>query len=708
MAVSWFAVLMMALLGAIGRPLEATPGQRRSDEIGARLVAVLAAEESRAATAEQMRDLADATRAESPRVQAAAARALGRLERRDVVPLLLPLLSVKDADVRSEAANAVAQAFRGRPLADAPSVQRLEGVLTALVAAPPADGLYRAIGRLPYETLEQLRTAEGFLRAALDLAQPPASAVRGLESLARLHRKLGSLEGATVERLRWIVGAREKEAQPAHVRRSAMLALVAAQGADARTVEAALTDEEFEVRRLAASAAAGAGSALTAEQRVQFLRTALGDRSPQVRLEAVRSWARRAADQGCSALVDAIRDPAPHVALAAFDALGDHCKEDEQVTGLLAKAIRTPVNPDLWQRRAHALVALAKRSPAQAAAAMPDFAAHDDWQVRLYAARAAAAMNDVETLRRLATDPDDTVVEEALPPLRKGLGARSDPLFIAALNRRTRTAGRATPARPYQVFRAAAMALEGAESTPALLAALTGALHRASEERCDTSRDARLALIARIAELGSRAQEPVLAPLSKDIDPQVADAAASAIGTWTGRRPEVSPEQRRPDLPPLDVRLDDPIVTVQMAGRGLFRMAFYSEQAPLARWRFIRLVRDRYYDGLTFHRVVPNFVIQGGSPNANEYCGDCSFMRDEVGLTMNLRGTVGVSTRGRDTGDAQIFVNLVDNSRLDHDYTVFAYVCPGDLAVVDAIQEGDRMQRVSIGPRGALECPPPR
>jgi peptidyl-prolyl cis-trans isomerase B (cyclophilin B) len=137
-------------------------------------------------------------------------------------------------------------------------------------------------------------------------------------------------------------------------------------------------------------------------------------------------------------------------------------------------------------------------------------------------------------------------------------------------------------------------------------------------------------------------------------------------------------------------------------------MAFYSEQAPLARWRFIRLVRDRYYDGLTFHRVVPNFVIQGGSPNANEYCGDCSFMRDEVGLTMNLRGTVGVSTRGRDTGDAQIFVNLVDNSRLDHDYTVFAYVCPGDLAVVDAIQEGDRMQRVSIGPRGALECPPPR
>jgi peptidyl-prolyl cis-trans isomerase B (cyclophilin B) len=71
-------------------------------------------------------------------------------------------------------------------------------------------------------------------------------------------------------------------------------------------------------------------------------------------------------------------------------------------------------------------------------------------------------------------------------------------------------------------------------------------------------------------------------------------------------------------------------------------------------------------------------------------------MRDEVGA-MHVRGTVGISTRGPDTGDAQIFINLVDNMRLDFDYTAFAHVCSG-MDVVDDIQEGDRIVRVHVLP----------
>jgi cyclophilin family peptidyl-prolyl cis-trans isomerase len=70
-------------------------------------------------------------------------------------------------------------------------------------------------------------------------------------------------------------------------------------------------------------------------------------------------------------------------------------------------------------------------------------------------------------------------------------------------------------------------------------------------------------------------------------------------------------------------------------------------------------------------------------------------MRDELGLRSHTRGTVGISTRGRDTGDAQIFVNLVDNFRLDHDYTVFAEIVRGR-DVVDRIQEADVIERVEI------------
>ena len=70
-------------------------------------------------------------------------------------------------------------------------------------------------------------------------------------------------------------------------------------------------------------------------------------------------------------------------------------------------------------------------------------------------------------------------------------------------------------------------------------------------------------------------------------------------------------------------------------------------------------------------------------------------MRDEVGLRSHDRGTLGISTRGRDTGDAQLFVNLVDNPRLDHDYTVFGAVTAG-MAVVDGILEGDVIARVEV------------
>ena len=106
------------------------------------------------------------------------------------------------------------------------------------------------------------------------------------------------------------------------------------------------------------------------------------------------------------------------------------------------------------------------------------------------------------------------------------------------------------------------------------------------------------------------------------------------------------------------------------------------------------LARAGYFDGLTFHRWAPNFVIQGGSPGANEYQGDGPYTRDEVGGS-HWRGTVGLSTRGHDTADSQIFINLVDNVRLDYDYTVFGVVSEG-LDVVDAVFEGAVIERAEV------------
>jgi cyclophilin family peptidyl-prolyl cis-trans isomerase len=131
------------------------------------------------------------------------------------------------------------------------------------------------------------------------------------------------------------------------------------------------------------------------------------------------------------------------------------------------------------------------------------------------------------------------------------------------------------------------------------------------------------------------------------------------------------------------------------SGGGSFELRLFPDDAPITVGRFLRLVRSGYYDGLTLHRVVPNFVVQGGSPGANEYVGDGPFLRDEVGLRSHRRGSVGISTRGRNTGDAQFFIDLVDLPRLDHDYTVFAEVTSG-MATVDQLLEGDVMAKVEV------------
>ena len=132
-----------------------------------------------------------------------------------------------------------------------------------------------------------------------------------------------------------------------------------------------------------------------------------------------------------------------------------------------------------------------------------------------------------------------------------------------------------------------------------------------------------------------------------------------------------------------------------MKEAGSFTVELLPEAAPLTAARFVQLAESGYYRGLTFHRIVPNFVIQGGSPGANEYMGTPGYIRDEVSALSHERGTLGISTRGRDTGDSQIFVNLVDNFRLDHNYTVFARVIAG-MENVDSIQEGDVIEEIRV------------
>ena len=133
-----------------------------------------------------------------------------------------------------------------------------------------------------------------------------------------------------------------------------------------------------------------------------------------------------------------------------------------------------------------------------------------------------------------------------------------------------------------------------------------------------------------------------------------------------------------------------------MRNLGTFTVELLTDDAPVTVAAFAGLADKGQFNGTTFHRFAANFVIQGGSPGADEMDGATSqFLRDEVGLVRHLRGTLGISTRGHDTGDGQIFVNLVDNVRLDDQYTVFARVVEG-MDVVDRVLEGDVITSITI------------
>jgi cyclophilin family peptidyl-prolyl cis-trans isomerase len=207
-------------------------------------------------------------------------------------------------------------------------------------------------------------------------------------------------------------------------------------------------------------------------------------------------------------------------------------------------------------------------------------------------------------------------------------------------------------------------------------------------------------MLDRIGTLGSAASAPRLTPYLADYDTTVAAQVATIVSGWTGERKEAHPVPLPIHPEPLaelflrrSIRLR--VTMAPSSGGGSFTVRLFPDETPASVARVLRLVREGFYDGKIFQRVEPNFVIQGGGPDANEYVGDAAFMRDELTMRTHARGTVGISARGRDTGDGQWFINLVDNPLLDHEYTVFGRIDTG-WSVVGRILEGDRIGHAEV------------
>jgi peptidyl-prolyl cis-trans isomerase B (cyclophilin B) len=138
----------------------------------------------------------------------------------------------------------------------------------------------------------------------------------------------------------------------------------------------------------------------------------------------------------------------------------------------------------------------------------------------------------------------------------------------------------------------------------------------------------------------------------------------------------------------------NPIVEMQ-TNKGTLRIELFEHDVPNTVANFTSLINKGFYNGLTFHRVIPNFVIQGGCPDGDGWGGPGYKIKCEIGPHKHQRGSLSMAHAGRDTGGSQFFICHSPQGHLDGQHTVFGKVVDG-LEVVDAIRQGDRMEQVSV------------
>jgi len=133
--------------------------------------------------------------------------------------------------------------------------------------------------------------------------------------------------------------------------------------------------------------------------------------------------------------------------------------------------------------------------------------------------------------------------------------------------------------------------------------------------------------------------------------------------------------------------------------KGTMTIEFFEKDAPNTVANFVKLAESGFYDGVKFHRVIPDFMVQGGDPNGTGaggpgYSIDCELTGDNQ---YHDRGVLSMAHRGRNTGGSQFFIchNRQNTAHLDRNHTVFGKVVEG-LDVLDGIRQGDKIEGITV------------
>ena len=594
-----------------------------------------------------------------------AGRALAHLRDPLALPTLKSLLTDDEASVRAEAAFALGQLDEGAPaLRQALQSEGDEQVQAALL---------RALGRVgQLSDLDLLKEKAG--GSSRVVAQ---AACHGLGRLG-VRRLQGAARPDIIALLLELQG-RHGLRRPASYALARLGAGELSEAQSAALLQALSSQSDATARAwLARAAAAG----LDEERWRSAARSLVGDHVPAVRIALARGLATRADDDGdlAEALLGdderSVRIAALHL-VAALDwqpalaptleaLLGSEDEEQQALALSILVAAGALSEAERWLEPS-----VAPASRAAVAAALQD-------RERLLqlvrrdptpAVRSAAAMGllthheGAETLRALLEQDDPLLAAMAAEAMAEAPDADGCSLLLERL---AETEDRDLLLEGLQALVASASAERAAEkSRPGAPSWLPG-------------KEAQ----ARLASVLQRTRaRPDLA----------LQQAAAELGELLDLGPFASAQI---DAPSLDA-IDDLLSARVRTERGEFVICLYANEAPVTVWRWAQRAEEGFYDGLIFHRIVPDFVVQGGDPRGDGYGGPGYAIPDEFNPLPYEAFSVGMATSGPDSGGSQWFVTLSPQPHLTGSYTLFGQVCGGQDSL-RRLRQGDRVEQVTV------------
>jgi HEAT repeat protein/cyclophilin family peptidyl-prolyl cis-trans isomerase len=589
-----------------------------------------------------------------PAVRARAALALGRIQDPSTMPVLTAALGDEEPSVRAEAAFALGQTFDDSTegsLMQALETEEDPAVREALVEALGKVGDENASGTLA-KVLDSPETGVR-CRAAIALG------LQGRRGVKHPGADRALLEHAAEfdDEVRWRVFyalARRKVSGSVDI------------------FIAGLGDRNALVRAYSARGLGDVGD----ERGLFPLISVLADEDWRVAVNAARALGRLGDRRAVEPLVYAADSDNEHIALTAVGALGS--------LGGARAVLRLSdlIESDNWRLRAASAKALAEADSGAAFPYLVEMLRSPDPRLRAASAEGLGMAADSSSVAALADlvsrETEPLVLAAALDGLAGTDGANVDEM--TALARRCD-----------DMVVAASLAAVFGETGDKELAPELVTLYGRFPEVADVT--PHVEILEALGKIGTTESVPLIEGALSDPRKQVAEKAAWALKEITGedRSSAVPVNSRISGEPDLSYarKLGGARVRIETE-RGDIVIKLLTDDAPMTAANFARLVERGFYDGLTFHRVVPDFVIQGGCPRGDGWGGPGYMIPCEYNRLTYGRGAVGMALAGKDTGGSQFFITHSPQPHLNGRYTIFAEVERG-MDVVDEIQVGDKI-----------------